>query len=263
MTRIIALSNQKGGVGKTTTTYHLARAAQQRGLRVLTVDIDPQGSLTSSLSKEQLAPNSIDLADVLSARTSETLEEVIIPSIWPNVDLVPTTGEFLSVVRDELIATRLGREFKLKKALATVEHVYDLVLIDCPPSIDQLTINAMAAADAVLIVTHAAYYSLNGIAYLIDNVDDLKKLYNSELKIAGIIVNQYERNMNAPQARKLELNEAMENYGIAVLEPAIPKRTLIAESAENGQALDTVPGEDARQLVSTYKGYLSKLMAEV
>jgi len=262
MTRIIASANQKGGVGKTTTVYHLARAAQQKGLRVLAIDIDPQGSLTSSLAKGDLE-DSVGLADVLSAQTQEPIESVLAPTIWEGVDLVPTTGETLSFVRDELITTRMGRESKLKKAIQTLgEDRYDLILIDCPPSIDQLTINAMVAAHAVLIVTHASYYSLNGIAHLIANIEGIKEHYNPELCISGIVVNQYERHLNAPTARKMELSEAMEQHGITVFEPAVPKRTMIAETAENGQALDESGSEDNRQLVKIYDSYVSKLMGE-
>lgn len=262
MTRIVASANQKGGVGKTTTVYHLARAAQQKGLRVLAIDIDPQGSLTSSLAKEDLE-DSVGLADVLSAQTKEPIENVLAPTIWEGVDLVPTTGETLSFVRDELITTRMGRESKLKKAIQSLgQDRYDLILIDCPPSIDQLTINAMVAANAVLIVTHASYYSLNGIAHLIANIEGIKEHYNPELCISGIVVNQYERNLNAPYARKMELSEAMEQQGITVFEPAVPKRTMIAETAENGQALDESGSEDNRQLVKIYDSYVSKIMGE-
>jgi chromosome partitioning protein len=260
MARKIAIANQKGGVGKTTSTYQLASAAHHQGLKVLVIDIDPQGSLTSSLSKELLPPDTAGIQDVLSAQANEAIENVIVPTLWEGVDLVPTTGEALSYVRDELITIRMGREVKLNKALQPIDDRYDLILIDCPPSIDQLTINAMVASNQVLIVTHAAYYSLNGIASLIENIETIKDLYNPTLCIAGILINQYEGHLNAPRARKIELTEAMEQMGLPVYEPAVPKRTIIAETAENGQALHDFSSEDVQQLVKTYDSYVSKLM---
>lgn len=262
MARTVAISNQKGGVGKTTSTYQLASAAHHQGLKVLVIDIDPQGSLTSSLAKDHLPPDSPGIQDVLSSQTNEAVENVITPSIWEGVDLVPTTGEALSYVRDELITIRMGREIKLKKALRAVDDLYDLILIDCPPSIDQLTINAMVAANQVLIVTHAAYYSLNGIASLIESIETIKDLYNPTLSVAGILINQYEGHLNAPRARKIELTEAMDQMGLPVYEPAVPKRTIIAETAENGQSLHEFGSEDVQQLVKIYDLYVSKLMGE-
>src|SRR5699024_9577481 len=138
-------------------------------------------------------------------------------------DLVPTTGETLSFVRDELITTRMGRESKLKKTIQTLgEDRYDLILIDCPPSIDQLTINAMVAAHAVLIVTHASYYSLNGIALLIAILVRFIYHSNPALCISVTLVNQYESHLIAPTARKMELPESMEQHGIPVFVPADP-----------------------------------------
>lgn len=263
MTRIFALANQKGGVGKTTTAYHLARAAHRRGLKVLVIDIDPQGNLTSSLSRDDLDPDSPNLADVLSAQTPETMDDVLVPSLWEGVDLIPTTGETLPYVRNELIATQMGAESKLKKAIHSMgEGRYDLILVDCPPSIDQLTINALVASDAVLVVTHAARYSLDGIAHLIDSIQSLREHYNPSLDLAGLIVNQYEKQRNASQAWRLELTQATEKLGLTVYEPVVPKRTLIAETAENGETLDTRRGEDARHLVEIYDRYITKITGE-
>lgn len=262
-TRVIALNNQKGGVGKTTTTYHLARAAQRRGLKVLAIDIDPQGNLTRSLSREPLDVDSIGLADVLSSRAESTMEEVIVPSLWDGVDLVPTTGLGLAMVRDELLATPMGRETKLKNAIESLgEGKYDLVLIDCPPSTDQLTINAMVAANAVLIVTHTKMWSMDGMGILVENVSQVQKHYNPHLQIAGIVINQFEKAQKDEQARKLELMQGASDIGIEVFEPVIPKNVIIPRATENGGSLDGTKTEVAANLVKIYDRYIVKLIQE-
>ena len=116
----ISLCNQKGGVGKSTTTYHLARAAVLEGLRVIVVDLDPQGNITSSLAKYPVDEDTAGLADVLSNRTKLPISEVTVPGLWDGVDLVPTTGEALPVVRDELVVAGAGRESRLRAALSPI-----------------------------------------------------------------------------------------------------------------------------------------------
>lgn len=258
MTHTVCMANQKGGVGKTTTAFHLARAAHLQGLKTLVIDTDPQGNLTSSLSKEVLSTDAPGLADALTAQTQDTLDDVVVPGLWDGVDLIPTTGETLPFVRNELTVSPAAAEFRLKKAIEPLAGRYDLVLIDCPPSIDKLTINAMVASDDVLIVTHAARYSLDGIKHLLDSVNMVRD-YNPNLNLAGLVVNQYERQRNAAQSWRLELTQAADGMGLPVFEPMIPKRTMIAEAAENGEALDQRGGEDARQLVQIYDRYITKL----
>ena len=115
--QILALCNQKGGVGKSTTTFHLARAAVQAGRRVLVVDLDPQGNLTTSIAAETVDDDQAQLADALSSRAPETLRDVIVPGLWPGLDLVPTAGVTLGAVRDELVIAGAGRESRLREAL--------------------------------------------------------------------------------------------------------------------------------------------------
>lgn len=262
MTRIIALSNQKGGVGKTTTGIQLARAAQRQGLKVLLVDLDPQGNLTVSIAEEAVDSNAAGLADVLTTQVDTTLEDVLIPTVWENVDLVPTTGEGLDHVRNELTAASLGRETRLRKALATVGERYDLVLIDCPPAIDQLTINALAAADSVLIITHAALWAMDGIQKLLTHVDEIREHLNPELVVAGLVVNHFEKGQINASARKRDLVAGAEELGLKVFEPVVPKRTIIAQTAENGEALDSWKTADVQLLVDIYDRYIAKLTKE-
>lgn len=262
--RIIAVSNQKGGVGKTTTTYHLTRAAQLQGLRVLVIDADPQGNLTEALGGDNVADDQAGLADVLSQQTNLPLRDVAVPSLWEGVDLIPTKGEGLSVVGTELMASSTGREFRLRNALTVAleelgEGGYDLVLIDCPPAIDQLTINAMVAADGALIVTHTRLWSMEGLTRLLGNVADIAQYYNPELSVAGIVVNQHEKATTNALSRKLQLERAVEEMGLSIFEPVVPKRTVIGDAPEAGVGLDAY-GADAKPLAAIYDRYVSRLM---
>lgn len=258
--RIYALCNQKGGVGKSTTAFHLARAAVLRGLRVLLVDADPQGNLTSVAASDQAAEDQVGLADVLSARAEETLRDVVVPGIWPGLDLVPTTGAELGWVRDELVGAQAGREARLREALVDVRDDYDLILVDCAPSLDQLTINGMTAADAVLVVTQSKLLSVNGLAQLLDTIDSVRQYYNPGLQVAGVIVNQHEDRTRAGRHWLEVLNEATKERGLPVLQPPVPKRVVISDATEVAQGLDQIGSAESAALAAIYADYLTVLL---
>ncbi len=150
---VYAICNQKGGVGKTTTVYHLAAAIAETGRTALCVDLDPQGNMTTVLGKDDLKHDDLGIAEVLSSRTDVTIDDVVMPSLFTGVDVVPTPpeSEKLAVVRDELVVTGAGREKQLSDALEPFKGKYDFILLDFPPTIDLLTINGMSAADYALI----------------------------------------------------------------------------------------------------------------
>ena len=230
--RIIAVCNQKGGVGKSTTTFHLARAAVLRGQRVLIVDSDPQGNLTAVTAAEIVEEDQAGLADALSLRAPETIRDVIVRGVWSGLDVVPTSGVTLGYVRDELVIAGAGREGRLRGALAAVADDYDLILIDCAPSLDQLTINGLTAAGAIVVVTHSKLFSTNGLAQLLDTIDTVRQHYNPMLTVAGVIVNQHEEQTISGRTWLDELRAAAENRGLAVLSPPIPKRVVISDALE-------------------------------
>lgn len=257
--RILALCNQKGGVGKSTTAFHLARAAVLAGRRVLLVDLDPQGNLTSVTAADPVEEDQAGLADALSARAPETVQEVIVAGIWPGVDLVPTAGVNLGVVRDELVVAGAGREGRLREALAGVVENYDLILIDCAPSLDQLTINGLTAANAAVVVTQSKLWSTNGLAQLLDTITAVTKHYNPELTVAGVIVNQHEDRTLAGRYWLDDLTAAAEKRSLRVLQPPIPKRVAISDATEVAQGLDEFGGPDATALAAIYADHLTAL----
>lgn len=257
--RIFALCNQKGGVGKSTTTFHLARAAVLRGQRVLVVDNDPQGNLTAVAAAEPVDEDQVGLADVLSARTSETVRDVVVPGVWPGLDVAPTTGATLGYVREELVIAGAGREVRLREALATVADSYDLILIDCAPSLDQLTINALTAAHGVVVVTHSKLWSLSGLAQLLDTIDNVREYYNPELSVAGVIVNQHEERTVSGQTWLEDLRTAAKSRDLRVLTPPIPKRVVIADATEAARGLDQWGSAEAAALGALYSCHLASI----
>ena len=260
--RIYALCNQKGGVGKSTTAFHLARAAVLRGDRVLLVDNDPQGNLTSVTTAEPVEEDQAGLADALSARASETIRDVIVPGIWPGLNVVPTVGITLGAVRDELVIAGAGREGRLREALAKVVDDYDLILIDCAPSLDQLTINGLTAASAVVVVTQSKLWSANGLAQLLDTIASVRQYYNPSLRVAGVLVNQHEDRTLAGRHWLDELTAAAEQRSLRVLTPPIPKRVAISDATEVAQGLDQLGTVDATALAALYADHLTALEGE-
>lgn len=255
----IALCNQKGGVGKTTSAFHLARAGVLQGKTVLVVDADPQGNLTSVAARDEVSEDQAGLADALSSRSEDTMSDVIIPGIWPGLDVVPTSGATLGYVRDELVATNVGRERRMREALNAVAGDYDLILIDCAPSLDQLTINALTAADGVVVITHSKLFSANGLAALLSTINEVRQYYNQALKVAGIVINQHEEQTVSGRTWVEELRAAGQANALPVLSPPIPKRVVISDATEAARGLDEWGSAEATSLSEHYAAHLTSI----
>ncbi|MCT8388803.1 ParA family protein [Leuconostoc holzapfelii] len=227
MAQIIALANQKGGVGKTTTSVNLGAALAQAGQRVLLVDIDAQGNATSGsgIDKSELERDSYDVIV-----DNVALRDVIVPT--DNYDLVPATIQ-LSGAEIEL-ADKDAREYRLKTALATVNDDYDFILIDNPPALGLLTVNAFTAADAILIPVQTEFYALEGLGQLLNTIELVRQQFNAELDIAGILLTMYDGRTNLA---KQVADEVRQYFGDKVYDTVIPRTVRLSEAPSYGQAI--------------------------
>ena len=183
MARIISVANQKGGVGKTTTTVNLGAALAFEGKKVLLIDIDAQGNATSGLGVKK-AEVTEDIYDVLVNETS--IKEIICDTTRENLDIAPATIQLAGAEIE--LTPMMARETRLKNAIKEVEKEYDFILIDCPPSLGHLTINAFTASHSILIPVQCEYYALEGLSQLLNTVRLVQKHFNPELRIEGVLL---------------------------------------------------------------------------
>ena len=227
MGRVICIANQKGGVGKTTTAVNLAASLALGGRQVLLLDIDPQASASSGLGVRDIAerPSSYDV--LMGERAAENAL-LPIPSL-ERLSLLPAHRDLVGV-EVELVSA-LAREYRLKDALAAVRERFDIVLIDCPPSLGLLTINGLCAADAVLIPLQCEYYALEGLSALTDTVRLIRERLNQSLELAGILLTMFDiRNSLCHQVS----DEVRAHFGARVYRTVIPRNVRLSESPSHG-----------------------------
>lgn len=224
---VIAVLNQKGGVGKTTTTINLAAYLARAGKKVLVCDIDPQGNSTSGLNIDKQTLN-LTLYDVLFSRAEAT--KVTQKTNDKNLFLLPSNAQ-LAGAEVDLVNTE-NREQRLKQALAELN--YDYIFIDCPPSLGLLTVNALTAADQVLIPVQAEYYALEGLSQLLSVIQQIKLALNPDLSILGVVITLYDsRNSLSDQVRK----ELQGYFGDKLFETVIPRNVRLAEAPSFGRTI--------------------------
>ena len=237
--RIISMCNQKGGVGKTTTTINLGAALAEYGRKVLLVDFDPQGSLSVGLG---LSPHQIDLTVYnLLMQRDVTLEDVIVPSGVPGMDLLPSNID-LSAAEVQLVH-EVGREQTLQRVLGPAVEQYDVILIDCQPSLGLLTVNALTASDGVLIPLECEYFALRGVALLKTTIDKVQERLNPKLKVEGVLGTMYDgRTLHGREV----MQRLVEAWGDTVFHTVIRRTIKFSDS--------TVAGEPITSYASTSGG---------
>jgi len=249
-----AVVNQKGGVGKTTVTVNCAYAAAEMGHRVLVVDLDPQANATSALLPDLDTAAALTTNDVLDAGLEGGALGAVQQTCWhPNLFVIPSE---LGLARREH-DTSLALEFRLRTSLVGVADDYDLLLIDCPPNIGRLTVNALVAAENALLVSEAARASVQGLVGVMDTVRIVQQSYNPQLVLAGIVINRVEHTRETA-SRVAELDNA---FGEMVFRQQIPKRAAIAEAYGACVPIKQLPGEGAHTAWDAIEAVTRQLLA--
>ena len=227
MGKVIAVFNQKGGVGKTTTNVNLSASVAKMGKRVLVLDLDPQGNSTSGYGVEK---NEVENTIYEVLINNDSIEEAIIKTEFENIDIVASATELAGA---EIEFTGIEeREYRLKKAIDKVRDNYDYIFIDCPPSLGMLTINCLTAVDSVLIPIQCEYYALEGVSQLMETISLIKRSLNPNLEIQGVVLSMFDGRANL----SIQVVEEVKKYFKgSVYTTLIPRNVRLAEAPSHGK----------------------------
>ncbi len=227
MPRILAIANRKGGVGKTTTTVNVATAMAAASKKVLVIDLDPQGNASTSMGVDKKGSMTSSYEVLLG---NARLTDAVVWTEIPNFSIVPSSPD-LAAAEIELVEME-KREFALKKALSKEGVNYDYILIDCPPSLSLVTINALVAADAVIVPLQCEFLALEGVSDLIRNINIIKKNFNPSLTLHGVVLTMYDKRNNLTQMVEEDVRHF---FGKKVYETVIPRNVKISEAPSHGK----------------------------